>query len=119
MKAVQGFEQTKKNGRWKCCINTDSISKSGNNSEKSTVKTNPDKPTNYFIAGPSCKSDKRKSAKSTQQTHKEFEDALMAWVLWGTFSLQLKTNSKPYQVPPGHVAYALQKPFQEELLRLQ
>ena len=29
----------------------------------------------------------------------------------GTFSLQLKPDSKPYQVPPRHVAYALQKPF--------
>ena len=30
-------------------------------------------------------------------------------------SLQLKPNSKPYQVPPKHVAYALQKLFKEEL----
>ena len=37
----------------------------------------------------------------------------------GMFSLQLKPNSKPYQVPPKHVAYALQKPFKEELKRLQ
>ena len=28
----------------------------------------------------------------------------------GTFSLQLKPGSKPYQVPPRQVAYALQKP---------
>ena len=32
-----------------------------------------------------------------------------------TFSLQLKSDSKPYQAPPRHVAYALQKPFKEEL----
>ena len=37
----------------------------------------------------------------------------------GTFSLQLKPNSKPYQVPPRHVAYALQKLFKEELQCLQ
>ena len=37
----------------------------------------------------------------------------------GTFSLQLKPNSKPYQVPPWQVAYALQKPFKEELECLQ
>ena len=27
----------------------------------------------------------------------------------GTFSLQLMSDSKPYQVPPGCVAYVLQK----------
>ena len=37
----------------------------------------------------------------------------------GMFSLQLKPGSKPYQVPPRHVAYALQKPFKEELEWLQ
>ena len=37
----------------------------------------------------------------------------------GTVLLQLKPDSKPYQVPPRHVAYALQKPFKEELKWLQ
>ena len=37
----------------------------------------------------------------------------------GTFSLQLKPDSKPYQAPPRHMAYALQKPFKEELNCLQ
>ena len=37
----------------------------------------------------------------------------------GTFSLQLKPDSKPYQAPPRHVAYALQEPFKEELRCLQ
>ena len=32
-----------------------------------------------------------------------------------TFSFQLKPDDKPYQVPPRHVAYALKKPFKEEL----
>ena len=36
-----------------------------------------------------------------------------------TFSLQLKPDSRPYQVSPGHVAYVLQKPFKDELDRLQ
>ena len=31
----------------------------------------------------------------------------------GAFPLQLKLDSKPYQVPPRQVAYALQKPFKE------
>ena len=33
----------------------------------------------------------------------------------GTFSLQVKPDSKPYQAPPQCVAYALQKMFKEEL----
>ena len=37
----------------------------------------------------------------------------------GTFSLQLKPDSKPYQASPRHVAYVLQKPFKEELECLQ
>ena len=37
----------------------------------------------------------------------------------GTFSLQLKPNSRPYQVPTRHVAYALQNMFKDELDRLQ
>ena len=37
----------------------------------------------------------------------------------GTFSLQLKPDSKPYQVPERCVAYALQKMFKEELEQLQ
>ena len=41
------------------------------------------------------------------------------WCFEGTFPLQLKPDSKPYQVPPRHVAYALQKPFKEELDWLQ
>ena len=37
----------------------------------------------------------------------------------GTFSLQLKPDSKPHQAPPRCVAYALQTPFKEELRCLQ
>ena len=36
----------------------------------------------------------------------------------GTFSLHLKPGSKPHQVTPRHVAYALQKLFKEELEQL-
>ena len=46
------------------------------------VKTNLDKPTDYFIAGSSCESDKRKSVESTQEIHQEFEDVIYEhWVL--------------------------------------
>ena len=37
----------------------------------------------------------------------------------GTFSLQLKSDSKPYQMPHRCVVYALQKPFKEEQEHLQ
>ena len=37
----------------------------------------------------------------------------------GTFSLQVKEGNHPYQTPPRRVAYALQKPLQEELEQLQ
>ena len=37
----------------------------------------------------------------------------------GTFSLQLKPDSKPYQVPTRHITYVLHKPFKEELEHLQ
>ena len=37
----------------------------------------------------------------------------------GTFSLQIEPDSKPYQAPLRCMAYTLQKPFQEELERLQ
>ena len=37
----------------------------------------------------------------------------------GIFSLQTKLDSMPYKAPPRHVAYALQKPFKEELELLQ
>ena len=35
------------------------------------------------------------------------------------FSLQVKPDSRQYQMPLGHVAYALQKLFKEELEKLQ
>ena len=35
------------------------------------------------------------------------------------FPLQLKPDSRPYQAPPRHVAYALQKLFKDELDQLQ
>ena len=60
------------------------------------------------------------STETTQQIHKDFEDVFKGIGSFdGTFSLQLKPYSKPYQVPPKHVACTLQKPFQEELERLQ
>ena len=56
----------------------------------------------------------------TQQINKEFNDVFNGIGCFeGTFSFQLKLDSRPYQMPPRHVAYALQKPFKDELERLQ
>ena len=102
MKAVQGFEtEQQKDRRWKCCINNDSISKSANNSKKSMVKNNLDEPTKYFMQVPAVKATKGKVLNQHSKYTKEFEDVFnVIWCFKGTFSLQLKTNSNPYQVPP-------------------
>ena len=52
----------------------------------------------------------------TQKIHNTFSNVFNGTGCFeGTFSLQLKPDSKPYQAPPRHVAYALQKLFKEEL----
>ena len=52
--------------------------------------------------------------------HDKFDDIFsVIGCFKGTFSSQLKPDSKPYHAPPRHVAYALQKPFKEELEHLQ
>ena len=53
-------------GAAKCCANTDSISKSTNNSTRSMVNTTRNKPTDYFLSGPNCDRDKKKGAELTQ-----------------------------------------------------
>ena len=74
----------------------------------------------YFLPGPSRESDRKASIETTKQLQKEFEDVLNGIGCFdGMFSLQVKSGSKPYQVPLRHMAYALQKPFKEELERLQ
>ena len=51
----------------------------------------------------------------TQRIHDKFEDVFNGtWCFKGTFSLQLKLDSKPYQAPPRYMAHALQKVFKEE-----
>ena len=75
---------------------------------------------NYFHSGPGQEAHWRASAKITQQLQKEFKD-VFTWIgcFGGTFSLQLKAASKPYQAELRHMAYALQKPFKEGLEQLQ
>ena len=75
---------------------------------------------NYFLPGPNQDNDKTVSAETTQQLQRDFKDVFTGIGCFdGMFSLQVKPDCKPYQVPPGHAAYALQKSFKEELECLQ
>ena len=103
----------------KCYTNTDGISKSSNKN-KPMVNNQLSNTVEYFFSGPSYNSDEKKSAEITQQLQRDLEDVFNRNGCFdGTFSLQLKPDSKPYQVPLRYVAYMLQKNFEEELKRLQ
>ena len=91
-----------------------------NNANGPGSNTSKTKLTNYFLSSPNIEVDKRKSIELTQNIHKVFENVFNGIGCFeGTFSLQLKPDSKPYQAPPRHVAYALQKAFKDELDWLQ
>ena len=88
------------------------------NSQNSQTTTN--KSINYFFSLSNVDADKRKSSAMMQKIHDTFGNVFnKIGCFEGTFSLQLKPESKPYQVPPRHVAYTLQKPFKEDLEHLQ
>ena len=108
MHTVWGSEPKQETGRVeKCYTNIDNISKLRDNKTKAMVNAKSHKTTEYFLSGPNYESDK--SAESTQQIHKDFDDVFNGTGCFeGTFSLQLKPDSKPYQAPPRCVAYALQ-----------
>ena len=75
---------------------------------------------NYFYLSNNIDADKRSSTDMMQKIHTRFGSVFNGIGCFkGTFSLQLKPDSKPYQAPPRHVAYALQEPFKEELRCLQ
>ena len=96
-------------------INTVGIIKQIANSE---IQSN--KLINYFYSSKNTYADKRESDAMTQKIHNTYgNDFNGIGCFEGTFSLQLKPDSKPYQAPPRHMAYALQKPFKEELEWLQ
>ena len=98
----------------------DSISKLRDNKTKATVDTKSHKATEYIFSGANYERNKKKSAESIQQIHKEFADVFHGIGCFeGTFSLQLKPDSKPYLAPLRCMVYALQKPFWEELEMLQ
>ena len=82
--------------------------------------TNTNTLTNYFLSSPNIEIDKRKSIELTQNIYIVFDNVFNGIGCFeGTFSLQLKPDSKPYQVPPRCVAYALPKKFKDELDQLQ
>ena len=75
---------------------------------------------NYFYSSNNIDVDKRSSSAMVQSIHTKFGNIFNGIGCFkDTFSLQLKPDNKPYQVPPRHVAYVLQKPFKEELRCLQ
>ena len=100
----------------KDCTNTDAdvITKQDANGQNS--QNNTSKSINYFFSLADIDADERKSGAMMQKIHDTFGNVFngIGWFK-GTFSLQLKPNSKPYQVPSRQVAYVLEKPFMEEL----
>ena len=90
------------------------------NKVKSKVIDNKLNTVNYFPPGPSQYNDKRLSVKIMQQLQRDFKGVFTGIGYFdGTFSLQIKTGSKPYHVLPRCVAYALLNQFKKELEWLQ
>ena len=90
---MQETDRTKK-----CYTNTDSISKC-DIADKPTVNKKLFYTIDYFLPGPSCDSDKTVSVAITQ-FQRDFEDVFNRIGYFdGTFLLQQKPYSKPYQVP--------------------
>ena len=94
-------------------MDMDSKTTQGANGQNS--QNNANKSINYFFSSSNVDADKGKSSDMTQKIHNMFGDVFNGIGCFkGTFSLQLKPDSKPYQMPPRHVAYVLQKPIKEE-----
>ena len=121
MHSVWGSEPKQKMVRGaKCYTNIDSTSKLRDNKTKQTAKRKSQKTTRYLLSGLNYKSNKKRSAEATQQIHKDFGDVFNGIGCFeSTFSLQQKPDRKPYHALLRCMAYAFQKPFQEELERLQ
>ena len=80
------------------CTNrgTDAITKQDANGQKDQKTTN--KPINYFFSSNNTDADKRKSKEMMQKIHDTFGNVFNGIGYFkGTFSLQLKPDSKPYQ----------------------
>ena len=99
------------------CTNTNTA---GIIKQKSNGQNQSTKLINYFYSSKDPEGDKRQSNDMKQKIHDTYGNGFNGIGCFkGTFSLQLKPDSKPYQAPPRHMAYALQKPFKEELKQLQ
>ena len=73
----------------------DAINKQDANIQKG--QDTPINPTNYFASSSNMNTDKRKSIKLTQIIHNKFGDVFNGIGCFkGTFSLQLKLDSRPY-----------------------
>ena len=74
----------------------------------------------HFRSSTNREADKETSRILTKKIHSDFSDIFMS-VSWfyGTFKLQVRKGSHPYQALPRRVAYALQEPLKEDLERLQ
>ena len=86
-------------------------SANGQNHQENVNKVN-----NYFFSSANEEVDKRKGIELMKEVHNAFGDIFNGIGCFkDTYSLQLKPDSKLYQVPPRNMAYALPKPFKEEL----
>ena len=102
------------------CTNMDEDLKIANNENGFNSNTNINILTNYFLSSPNIEVEKRKSIELMQKIHSMFGNVFNGTGCFkGTFLLQLKPDSKPYQAPLRHVAYVLQKGFKDELDQLQ
>ena len=101
-------------------INANNLGNSNfNNGPDTTPSMTNNEEIEYFLSGPGKESDKKASTEITEQLQKEFEDVFTGIGCFdGMFSLQVKSDSKTYQVPPQCIVYTLQKPFKEELEQL-
>ena len=74
----------------------------------------------YFLPGSNSDNIKRASAEITQQLQRDFKGVFNGIGCFNdTLSLQVKPDSKPYQVPPRCIACALQWPSKEKSEYLQ
>ena len=75
---------------------------------------------NYSRSSTNRVADKRASAVLANKIYNKFSDVLSGTGCFeGTFILQVKEGSKPYEAAPRRVACALQEPVKKELDRLQ
>ena len=90
------------------CTNMDEDLKIGNNGNRSSNNTSINTLTNYLLSSPNMEADKRKNIELMQKIHNMFDNVFNGIRCFeGTFSLQLKHDSKPYQAPLRCVSYVL------------